>query len=454
MKRPRITIYMVSHDYGKYLQEAIESVLRQTIDGWELICIDNGSKDNTAEVMDIYRHDPRIKIIKTRKMSLPAVANVALKKARGEYIVRIDADDVVDDNIILVLSNYLDRHPEVALVFPDYFLMDDYGQVISHERRKQIYHSNHLLDVPANGACTMIRVGVLKKLGGYREDLGAQDGFDVWSRITREYKCNNINLPLFYYRRHGSNLTDNQLMILSARRAIKKDAALSLLKKYKPVIVTIPCRRNYDIYPDLWSREIGGQTLLDRAIRTSLSSSIPSRIVVTSDNADVQDVMAKYRDKRLKFISRSTKSTIISASIVHTLEHIARELRVNCAGITALFYIQAPFVTTANLEESIYTLVMNDADSAIAVEEVQSQLYKRSAHGLACINSVGNMKSDFDTVYGQVRTSLATKNSNFRTGSLMGSKVAYFVIPPEEAFFIETKRDLDIAKALLKGSRK
>ncbi len=454
MKKTKITVYIASHNYGKYLQQAIESVLRQTVDNWELFLFNNDSTDNTGDVMSRYKSDPRVRVFTTRKTALPGVANLALKKARGEYIIRLDADDVLDENILLVLANYLDRYPDIALVFPDYFLIDDYGELISHERRKQIHHSNHLLDIPANGACTMIRVKVLKKLGGYREDLGSQDGFDIWSRITREYKCTNINLPLFYYRRHGNNLTQNHLMILSARRAIKKDASASLLDKYRPIICAIPCRRNYDIFPDLWSRQIDGETLLDKAIKTSLASTVLDRIVITSDNPQVQDVMAKYRDKRLMFIERSTKSTIISASIVYTLGHIVKKLKSDHAGITSLLYIQAPFTSTANLEESIYTLVMNEADSAIAVEEMTSHLYKRTAHGLTCINSVGNMKSDFDTVYNEARTSLAAKNSNFKTGSLIGSKVAYFVIPREEAFFIDTKRDFKVAGSLLKEGRK
>ncbi len=453
MTKIKITVYIASHNYGKYLQAAIESVLRQTLDGWELLLFNNDSTDNTGEIFGRYEGDPRIRVFKTRHMALPHIANLALKKSRGEYIMRLDADDVLDENILLVLSNYLDRHPDIALAFPDYFLIDDYGELISHERRNRIYHSNHLLDIPANGACTMIRAKVLKKLGGYREDLGAQDGFDIWSRITREHKCTNVNLPLFYYRRHGNNLTENQLLILSARRAIKKDASASLFSKYKPVIGVIPCRKNYDIYPDLWSKEIDGETLLDKAIKTSIASKLLDKIVVTSDNPQVQDVMKKYKDKRLIYIERSTKSTIISASIVFTLEHIVRRLKTGDSGITALLYIQAPFTTTDTLDESLCTLVMNEADSAVAVEEITNQLYKKAPHGLMFINTIGNMKSDFDTVYREARTSVGARNSNFKTGSLMGSRVAHFVIPREEAFFIETKRDFKVAEALLKECR-
>ncbi|HOY68968.1 MAG TPA: glycosyltransferase family 2 protein, partial [Candidatus Ozemobacteraceae bacterium] len=199
----KISVYIASHNYGKYLQEAINSVLRQSIGGWELILINDNSFDNTQEIMELYRGDPRVSILTTNGIGLPAVANLALKVAKGEYLIRLDADDVFDENILLVLSNKLDRDPDVALVFPDYFLVDETGGFIIYEGRGALHKSNHMFDMPANGACTMIRRSVLEKLGGYREDLGAQDGLDLWLKVIKEYKCANINLPLFYYRRHG-----------------------------------------------------------------------------------------------------------------------------------------------------------------------------------------------------------------------------------------------------------
>jgi len=105
-------------------------------------------------------------LFNTDGIGLPRVANMALKHAKGSYIIRLDADDVLDENILLVLSNYLDRYPDIAFVFPDYFLVDEQGGVIRYEGRQSVYTKNHLLDIPANGACTMIRKSVLNQLGG------------------------------------------------------------------------------------------------------------------------------------------------------------------------------------------------------------------------------------------------------------------------------------------------
>jgi len=452
MRKPRITVYIPSHNYGRYLQEAIESVLRQTIDGWELLLIDADSTDNTKDVMDLYRGDQKVKIFHTKDSELPQVANFALKHSMGEYIIRLDADDVFDENILLVLNNYLDKFPDVALVFPDYFLIDDYGGIIRFEGRQTIHHSNHLLGMPANGACTLVRKKVLEKLGGYREDLGAQDGFDLWTKVLREHKCGNVNIPLFYYRKHGENLTQDHVRILNARRIIKKDACGVNLDKHRPIIAVIPCRQHYDIYPNMWNKKLDQRALLGIAVEACLSSAILDKIIVTSDNPDVQKNMSKYQDPRLIFMERSRENTIYSRSIVHTLEHIIKTLEIGWKGITVLPYIQAPFTTTASLEEAVYTLLLNNADTAFAVEEIEDELYKRTFHGLTPINPQGHkVKSDFDTIYARAFTSTATRNINLKTGSLTGARISYFVISKEEAFFIRAKRDYEVAKILMRN---
>ena len=122
MKKVKVTVYITSHNYGKYLQDAIESVLRQTIDCWELLLFNDDSTDNTQSIIDLYKGDERIRIFNTDGIGLSRVANLALEYSGGEYIIRLDADDVFDENILLVLSNCLDRDSDVALVFPDYFL--------------------------------------------------------------------------------------------------------------------------------------------------------------------------------------------------------------------------------------------------------------------------------------------------------------------------------------------
>jgi glycosyltransferase involved in cell wall biosynthesis len=447
---PLITVYIVSHNYGRFLENAVESVLQQTVDNWELLIINDNSKDNTDEVMKLYAKDPRIRLLKTNGIGLPAVCNLALKKAKGEYIIRLDGDDFFDDNILLILSNYLNRHPCFAMVFSDYYLIDEYDRVFAHERRESLNGKNYLLDNPANGACSLIRKKVLEEIGGYREDLKAQDGYDIWNKIIDKYKVANLNLPLFYYRRHEKNLTNNQDHIYRTRNRIKLDAVKDRIGAFYPVIAIIPCRARYDFMPNLWKCKIHNASLLEHCIKKCLKSELFNHIVVAADTEEVKKVIDLFKDQRILFFKRRTEDTFRSATLIPTLEEIINRLDPNYSGISVISYLQAPFVKTNTLEEAIGTLILNKVTSSMGVEELKGNLFKRSAHGLLPINPFPNISTDFNCIYREANTSLALLNKNIRTGSMLGPQIVHFPVNQNEYFFINSEQKLKIAEILLK----
>ncbi len=448
MNTPKISVYIPSHNYGKYLGDAIESVLRQSMKDWELIIVDDNSKDNTSEVMNLYQSYPNVSLFRTKGIGLPAVCNLAISKARGEYVIRLDGDDIFDDNILLVLAHYLDNHKEAALVFPDYFLINEYGEVFAQERRERVYSNNHMLDIPPNGACTMIRMSVFSEIEKYREDLGAQDGFDLWTRVIKKHKYSNVNIPLFYYRRHGENLTGDSQRILVARRQIKKDAVTGILVDFRPIIAVIPIRKNFDFIPSLWKEQINGKSLLQRDIEVCLKSNMFDYIVVASDDPEANEVLKSYADPRLKFFLRDTQGTFRSASIVPTLEKIAAKYDPNFLGVTVLRYIQTPFVSAETLEEAITSLAFNDADSASGVEVINTQVFRRRQYGLEPINRLGSFHTDFDVIYRDAMACLATRNRNLKNGSLTGPSIVSFEVSAPECFFMSNPQHLKIAQVI------
>lgn len=452
---PRVSVYIVSRNYGRYLQDAVESVLRQTFDAWELILVDDGSTDDTADIMERYRSHAKIRLFKTDGIGLPAVCNLAAREARGEYLIRLDGDDIFDENILLVLSNYLERCPDVAIVFPDYYLVDEFGEIFSEARRTKLSQQNHVLDVPANGACTLIRKAALDSVGGYREDLGSQDGFDLWSKLTKAHRCANVNLPLFYYRRHRENLTNKHHLILAARRRIKLDAILREKASFEPIVAVIPCRRHFDFTQDVWKQELHGKTLLQRAIDNCVASRLFSHIVVASDTEDVRVVLEACDDPRLSFFPRREEDTIRSQKLAVTLEQVAAKFDPTRKGVTSIVYLQAPFVTTETLEEAISTLIMNDSDCSFGVEEIRDQVFTRSPHGLVAVNPPKHLSTDFDILYRESNISLATRSRNFKSGSLTGPKILNFLVSAEESFFINSWMTLEIARKIgeFKASR-
>ena len=445
---PKVTVYLVSHNHQDFVEQAIESVLSQSYDDWELIIFDDRSTDRTREILEFYRGDDRVEIVHTDGVGLVKICNMAIARAKGDYIIRLDGDDVFDEDILLVLSNYLDRRTEHALVFPDYYMIDEFGNIASREWREKIYETNQMLDMPPHGACTMIRKTLLEELGGYRADIAAQDGFDLWVKVSGRHRSGNVNIPLFYYRRHTSNLTNDVHRIVDARRQIKRDAVLDKMPLHKPIIAVLPCRQSYDFTPNLWAEEVNGKSLLRRALEVYSRSSIFDHVVVACDNPETERELERFDDSRMSFFLRKRETTLRTHSVAPTVEEIVTPLDPSGQGVTLLHYVQAPFVTPSTVEEAVTSLILNEADTCFGVEEVVDRLFRRSSQSLQTINRSGGLNSDFSSVYREIGAVTAVQNKVLRFGSLSGPRQISFVATPEEAVQINNRMNLDFANMI------
>ena len=216
---PEVTVYIVNHNYGRFIEDSIKSVLSQTFKDLELIIIDNGSNDNSKEIIKKYSKNRNIKIIFQKNIGLNATNNVALNYSRGKFIMRLDADDYLDENALEIMYNKIKSDDRLGLVFPDYYLVDEKNDLIELVRRHD-FTKVKLFDQPAHGACTLIKKEILTLLNGYNELYKCQDGWDIWLRLIKNYKVVNVNLPLFYYRRHGKNLTNKEKKLFKTRAKI------------------------------------------------------------------------------------------------------------------------------------------------------------------------------------------------------------------------------------------
>ena len=196
-KEVLVTVYLVCHNYEEYVEESIESVLAQTYKNFELIIIDDGSTDNSKDIINRYVKYPNVRIIFQENKGLIATNNIAIRAANGKYVMRLDADDYLHESALLVLVSAIQESEDLALVFPDYYYIDKNSNVIGQERRHNFQSDVNLLDQPAHGACTLIRRKYLLEVGGYSGEFDCQDGWDVWLKLTEIYKVGNVNLPLF-----------------------------------------------------------------------------------------------------------------------------------------------------------------------------------------------------------------------------------------------------------------
>ena len=315
-------MYITNHNYGKYLEQSIQSVESQTFDDLELIIIDDGSDDDSKSIIEKYSKRGNIFSIFQQNKGLNTSNNVALKMARGKYIMRLDADDFLAPQAVEVMTAELERNSDVALVFPDYYFVDEDGEIIQQVRRHDFESDVTLLDQPAHGACTMIRTDVLRTVGGYDQDFTCQDGFDLWLNITSQYPVRNINLPLFFYRQHGNNLTIDEKTLLETRGKIKAKQVKRRDLEPLSVLVIIPTRGEKIDPRSTPLRKLDNKALIDWTIDSALVSELVTDIIVTTpDGATIEYVNKKYSNRILTHL-RNEELGKINTAIEETAKDV------------------------------------------------------------------------------------------------------------------------------------
>ena len=147
-----VTVYITNYNYGAFIEQAVESVLHQTLQDFELIIIDDGSTDHSREIIERYERQSQISAIFQQNKGLNITNNIALRASRGKYIVRLDADDYFHPTALEKLSSKLESDPQLGLVFPDYYMVNADGEIIEEFKRHDFDQDVSLLDQAAYGA--------------------------------------------------------------------------------------------------------------------------------------------------------------------------------------------------------------------------------------------------------------------------------------------------------------
>ncbi len=106
---PKITVYITAYNYGRFVKKSIESVVNQTEQDWELIVINDGSTDDTKKIISEYEKNKKIRIINQENKGLNITNNIALRLSKGDYIMRLDADDYLDKNALEIMCLTLEK---------------------------------------------------------------------------------------------------------------------------------------------------------------------------------------------------------------------------------------------------------------------------------------------------------------------------------------------------------
>lgn len=448
---------MPNHNYGCFIEEAVDSILSQTISDWELIIIDDGSTDDSLSKLDKYRSNQKITIIEQENKGLNITNNVAIRLARGKYIVRVDADDFVDENFLLVLSNTLDQKPNIGLVYPDYYHVDPDGSIIETVRRKKVESEVELLDLPAHGACTMFRHDVLLNLGSYNEEFTCQDGYDIWIRFIEKYRPYNVNIPLFYYRQHGVSLTKNEHKILDTRREIKKSFIKNKGGIKRKVVGFIPVIMSSIYHQNRPFVQLDGKPLLWYTLNEAGKTDYFDCLILSSENEEVLDYTNEHFPD-IKVLLRKKEHSGYESNTTAIIQDALQRLGMDDYSendAVCILPISTPLRQTKHIEHAIDTMEVFKVDTILAIQEEFAPCYQHDRFGLKPINvaSEGEPRLERHAIYKGNGSIILTKLNYINQGVLYGKKVGHITMLPEESVKLNSNYEYWLVEQLIRKNK-
>ena len=209
---PRVSVVMPSYNCAQYLAEAVDSALAQTYRDFEIVVVDDGSKDNTEEVAR--RYGSKIQYIKQENRGLPGARNTGIRASSGEYIALLDADDSwFPEKLARQIPEFAD--PEVGLVYSDLRVVYDNGEVVpSFLSGRPLAASGHVFDrVLQSGfiipSSVILRRSCVEQVGLFDESMRSQEDVEMWLRVCLRWKVKLVAEPLVNRRQRAGALTEN-----------------------------------------------------------------------------------------------------------------------------------------------------------------------------------------------------------------------------------------------------
>jgi glycosyltransferase involved in cell wall biosynthesis len=237
--QPKVSVVMPVYNGELYLREAIDSILNQTFSDFEFIAIDDCSTDGSVAIIQSYT-DPRIRLITNSvNRGVRFIANQGNQLAQAEYIARMDCDDISFPQRLAKQVEYLDRHPDIAVIGAQSIYIDTNGNVTDNQDIYQPPVEPSSMKWTASYECPFVNPSVMYRkqilcveLGGYDENATFAEDYEIWLRLLKNnYQGANLPEILVKYRINPKSLMH------SANNATKINAVSPMQKSYLDTLI-------------------------------------------------------------------------------------------------------------------------------------------------------------------------------------------------------------------------
>jgi len=198
-----ISIIIPAYNAAATIAETIASVLAQSFQDWELIIVNDGSLDNTLEVVGQFQDD-RIQVFSYPNARQATSRNRGIAKSTGEYLSFLDADDLWSPDKLAAQYQALQSHPQAGVAYSWTNCIDSQGNFVrrgSHTSvQGNVYAALLLVDFIESGSNPLVRRSLLEQVGGFDPDLGAAEDWDLWIRLAAQTEFVPVSQPQIFYR--------------------------------------------------------------------------------------------------------------------------------------------------------------------------------------------------------------------------------------------------------------
>jgi GT2 family glycosyltransferase len=207
---PKVTVLMTVLNGEQYLPDAIESILQQTFHDFELIIVNDGSTDSSQAIIQSY-DDPRIRVIHNPcNRGIYTSANIGLRHAQGQYVARLDADDVSVPDRLKTQIDFMEKNPDIGAVASWMTWIDKTGHVLDdytpqHHAESIYYTLNFANCMPHSSA--LYRKVLLDRFHGYQDQFSYAGDFDLWQRLSKQTPLAMIKSVLVHLHVHMNNVS-------------------------------------------------------------------------------------------------------------------------------------------------------------------------------------------------------------------------------------------------------
>jgi glycosyltransferase involved in cell wall biosynthesis/Tfp pilus assembly protein PilF len=232
---PFVSICIPTYNRAPFIEKALQSALAQTHSNFEIVVVDDGSTDNTAEIMSRIR-DPRVRFLVKEHSGGPATRNRCIAEARGEFLLWLDSDDALLRDTLQLYIETLRRHPGVDVLYGNLEVADEHLNI----QERWIYSDYHgwretllsdtIIENRIPNVCTLVRKSCYEKVGGYNLDFPRAHDYEFWTRLVPVATFKSVNTDVGIYRRHEDSLSKVRK---AANTSYEANAVKAMLAKHE-----------------------------------------------------------------------------------------------------------------------------------------------------------------------------------------------------------------------------